>query len=577
MRSHGFKRAVQVAAALLLCLGTKNADADLTHSCRVDGQTVPWLSTATPTNVWINNIGSTNFFGALQISQWDGEMAVRRAIAILNEHAGTHAKLQYAGTTSSTTIQGAITIIGNFTSCGVGDTGAPAEMKYGKHFANPVFRWDWSQLVFYRYGLNCAGYYPWSLTPGDISTDLVYVLMHELGHGAFNLGHPNSGSPYYDCFFESGNGNPAISFMGASAETERDLSSWDDELIQKRYGIRSTSAQLFRTYPTSPTTWTPAFRAAASVGVTPLFRMGSMTELRTLAWVDNGVGGGTVRAGGAGYFYSPAQYLNGTLDQWVYVAPSMARTVAMASTTVSGSGPPTDTIIAYQKFVGSNLYSSMDGQICWRHSSNGGATWGLEECLSPGGNPFTTTTFVLTAAYDPYSNSFLLGYVKDLFGTAWHRVHITRVPATGNSNPIFTYTLSASSGHAPSISCTGAAQGCLALYESANGNGSVAGTFFGVLDNNVIHTIQVTSSVTWSLPAFDTPGLTYNAADDTFRMALSENGTAVYSYKLDRSDPTLTWYGTGDIWNSQTNHVSTAVMLRRENGFRLESWFVKYW
>jgi hypothetical protein len=186
----------------------------------------------------------------------------------------------------------------------------------------------------------------------------------------------------------------------------------------------------------------------------------------------------------------------------------------------------------------------------------------------------------LAAAYDPNTNNFLITLAKDDApdpDLAFNQIVIIVVPASGSSTPLRVNTLPISALHAPSIVCTGAVNRCLLTYEAADGNGSLTGTFIGV--NPSTGEIAQHTTYTWGIPAWDTPGLAYHPPDDTFRFAVTDSNNAVFTYKVNNSDPFLTLYGTGDAWNSTSSQVSTAVLTSRYRGgtWKLEAWFLEYW
>jgi hypothetical protein len=565
-------RVSALALGLTLLISYSNAWALLPNYCYVYQNSHPWFDPTNVVYVYINNSGSNNLFTATGMTQWDAEVALKRALYIWNEQAGASIKLRYVGTTPNTTVTGGIVVVGNSTACGVDDGGAPAAVTFGHHFDG---WWLWSKVTIYKKKGNCQSV-GWVNTPTGPagSIDLVGVLVHEFGHAAFNMGHPYGSPPLYEyCSYTPGLVSGSV-MQGAS----RDLSNWDLEVAQQRYNVRAQFGKFYGTFMSSPTSWFAP--GGGSFGATPLYRMGSMgsrTNTRAMAWVDNGPGGAVLRDGGAGYYNSVAQYKHRALNSWYYLWPSAGRPVAMATqiSTTFGLNPPIDMLVAYQKSPSTNIYSDANNAVCWRLSTNGGVTWGAESCS---GN---TNIYGITAGYDPDRNMFVIGWVKR-DSTYYNRINIITVPATGSTTPGATTTLSISALHPPSIACTGAYGRCLLAYETANGNGSLGGTFIGINASGQVVTFQ---SYVWPFVLYDTPGLTYIPFgsgyvenDDTFRLAVTDSSNAVYSYKMSNSDPGLVWYGTGDIWNSANSQISTAVLTSRYMfTTRPEAWFVHYW
>jgi hypothetical protein len=369
-------------AFLGLFLGeTRTASATLPLYCYADKETHPWFSPQQVVPIYMNTVGANSAPTATSISSTNLADALKRAIYIWNEQAGASIKLRYMGATSSTAISNAVVVVGNSAqACGSPGSGAEADVVYGF-----VPYWLWSRITLYKFRGNC-GFTPWVLTPSEPSdsaaTDVVRTLIHELGHAVYNMGHPNDdGYSDQDCIYSS---LLPTSVMGA---TSRSLGNWDLEVAQQRYGVRAQYSIFQKSYMTSPITWKPIWEAAPGSGARPLFRMGSIGQLldvRPLGFVENG--GTSVKDGGVGTWYDVAQYNVAQLKSWYHLTTSLGRPVALASqpSTVPAVNPPVDFLMAYQKFIGTNIYEDptgeQTGKVCWRRSTNGGLTWGAESC-----------------------------------------------------------------------------------------------------------------------------------------------------------------------------------------------------
>lgn len=482
--------------------------------------------------------------------------------------------MRYAGTTSSTQINGAIVVQGNSTSCGVPGFGAvaAAQILYSTFGNNYIG----AKITAYKKNGPCD-VLTWvnvPFTPPPNRVDLVGVMVHELGHAVYNMGHPyDPGYIGQECDYPAGLVSDSV-MQGSSSASPliRDLSNWDLEIAQHRFGVRAQFSRVYRSVY-SGTSWGPSSPSAAGAGATPLFRMGSMPSaeiVRRLSWVDNGPGGATLRDGGAGWYYSAANYYAGTLNNWAYVWPSLGRPVASASQPAAIGSQ--EWIIAYQKPVGSNIYGSSHGSIHWRRSANGGTTWGAED---QNGN--TTKIYGLTAAYDAFTKAFLIAFVvRD--STFYNRIHVTVVPAAGSTIPTkYTTALPYTALHAPSISCTGAVDRCLLAYEAPDGAGSLTGVFIGV--NASTGQVHPVSAYQWSVPMFDTPGVAYNPSDDTFHFAVNSGPGVMSAYSMSNANPAGSMVSTGAVWNSNFSPVSTPVVTVRSTPSwnRPEIWFLRYW
>jgi hypothetical protein len=253
----------------------------------------------TVVDVWYVNttIGGVDYsaLDATGMSDWDLSMGIKRALAVWNEQSGASIKLRYRGATSSTSINGAILIFGEQ----IVEPNGPAncDTANGSHsVAETVYvengnTWVSSRIIFHRY----SGYWNTvchdnlnkfvNVPPPNSTIEVVGVLVHELGHAAFNIGHPNGtsdgGQDPVDCAAVS-----ADSVMLVDADP-RNLGNWDLEVSQDRYGSRNGT--LYKSHMLTANTWkTPN---VGQIGTRPsaLFRMGSLTDavnLRALAWTQ---------------------------------------------------------------------------------------------------------------------------------------------------------------------------------------------------------------------------------------------------------------------------------------------------
>lgn len=560
-----------IALACLLCSYSTPAHAVLTDKCYAWDDT-HWFTGPRILEVFASNQSGHSLAEAIGMTQFETDRLVERSLAIWNEQAGASLKLRYMGALDVTHVDGAVVILGDLSPNGVEDNGTAAEARRAKYPILDV--WKYSQIIMYK-NVHCDGsdceVVPWADAAGDPNHDIVSVLVHEMGHAAYNLGHPNS-DDFKDC------DTPAVSVMGFAA---RDLGNWDRELAQERMGVRSESSEFYQNYQSS--SWLTAHPAAADSGATPLYRMGSLpvgVRFPVLGFVDNGPLGDTLRDGGKGYMQSVGVYDAGPdkLDPWYWLAVGFPRPVATAATPTESDEPPRDMIFAYQRNEESNPYDLAGnlGQICWHKSSDGGKTWGTPDCVAE-----DTLVHGLTAAYDPWSNSFLIGYVRS-DAEFYNRIHITRVPADGNSQPVFSDALKISALHPPAIACNGEEYGCLLAYEANDINGTLTGTFVNVFDHPLfpVHSIRERDHFSWGLVMYDTPGLAYLRDDGTFRLSITLNNNAIYSYSMDSSNPAGGWTGTGDIWNDATSYVSSAVLSYHQfydtPDRALSAWFLKF-
>lgn len=544
-----------------LVLQQQEANATLSKLCWIDKDSAPWFPSKSTVPIWVNNSGSSSLLAATGMDTGALNAAVKRALYIWNEQSGSALNLRYMGMTSQTAITGAVVIAGDSTSCGTvagGVAQAPSQIYNNS--------WVLAHIIVYKHNPACTPL-TWVNVPFQLplQVDLVGVLVHEIGHAVFNMGHPYD-SLYEDCDYTPGLvAGSVMQGSSTAAPLMRDLGNYDLEIAQQRYGVRAQHSLFYLSSYNAPN-WYSSSKAGGS-GATPLFRMGSMPDqgnTRRFGWVDNGPGGATLRIGGAGYYYSTAGYGAAALNNWAYLWPSIGRPVAMAAQSPTG-----DILVAYEKPVGST-YNDSRGSIFWRRSFNGGLTWSSET------QGLVTTVYGLTAGYDPYSKSFLIAFVARN-ASYYNQLWITIVPASGSSIPAPVSTaLPYTALHAPSIACTGAANRCLLAYEQPDSIGSLTGLFVGV--NPSTGVVQPVQAYVWPVANYDTPGLAFATNYNAFRIAVSSGEGTIGSYAFSNLDPNLGIF-TGFVWNSPGSAVSTPVVTIRTMGatLRPEAWFLRYW
>lgn len=114
----GVLRSLPSVALLGVLLNLQPAHATLVHDCYVNFGDWPWFSPKTVVPVYMNNSGTTSFVSAIGTTQFEAEAVIRRALYLWNEQGGSSVKLRYMGPTSSSTVNGALTIVGDNESSG---------------------------------------------------------------------------------------------------------------------------------------------------------------------------------------------------------------------------------------------------------------------------------------------------------------------------------------------------------------------------------------------------------------------------------------------------------------------------
>lgn len=556
-------RAVVAAAVVAAGVGiARPAHAVLGKTCHLGGDpNVPWFNPRTTVDVWVTTNAALNPMTATGQPQVQFENAVRKSVNILNEEGGTSLKLRYRGTTTSTVITNAVVVTGRVDVC----DGALAKAFPQLTGSNTYFR---GTVEFRKFAGGSCAPIAWTTSILGGGNDIVAVLNQELIHQVYNVAHPQDAPINPDC---EDFGQPSVMRMPS-----RVLSNWDLEVIQGRYGPRAQYSRFFRSKMTGAASWQTAFEATGMSFLRPLYRPGSISQRSTEPWFgwvyafDNGVqAGGTGRA-------DVNRYMAGSQSWNLMTAPdgTFGRPVAVAYKPPTASGA--ELLLAYQKVAaGNTIYSSTRGQICYRKSVNNGVSWSFETC------PATAfaTTYGLAAAWDAYSNAFVIGFSQTSPGHTFELAALT-VPATGSATPSVVSFLGVASPHGPGIACGGVAtsSNCLFAYETADTSGLLGYTRVSINPTTGAATKGTVFSQGWLI--YDTPSVIYVPQDTTFRLAYTVASAAIYSYKMHAVTGT-SWTGTGDIFNNASAHVSTVVLAARlgADGSSIfpYGWFIKYW
>jgi hypothetical protein len=548
------KRSLALATATAIasvCLPAVPAHATVGNVCHLGGDpNIPWFAPKTTVDVWWTTNPSLNPLFALPLGQTQFHNALSKAIAIWNEEGGTSLKLRNRGPTPATSVDNAVVITGHPTSCTNAIAVAFPALTAGKKYLRGTI-----ELRRVAGGTCAPVNWVTSLTGG---TDLVAVLVHEFGHQVYNIAHPQ------DCPGDFGQ-------KSVMRTASRVLKNWDLEVAQARYGHRAQYARFHKSKMIGPASWSPGIPATGMEFLRPLYRPGSMTQRApspSFGWVyafDNGV-----QNGGSGRL-DVTRYLHGAQDWFLLSAPdgALGRPIAMAYKPASST--PAELLIAYQKPTGGTVYTSDLGQICYRRSLNNGLTWPPPEVCPTGATP---NTYGMTAAWDSFSNSFLIAYTQNF------NMNVLAIPATGSSMPTKVTSIGIPSPHGPGIACGASPTGsnCLLIYETSDLNAVLGWTKLNINPTTGVASKGPTFSQGFFV--YDTPSVIYIPAGDTFRLAITQGNSAIYSFSMPATSGT-TWTGTGDVYNNQGAHISTGVLAARLafNGTDVSpyGWFIKYW
>lgn len=560
-----------LSAVLLISAMGSTALADRTNSC-YDPDHNLWGNGAVnqTINVYVNNNTAQGLQYAFNADLANTELVVIRALNILNEEMGGTIKLAYAGTTTSTGyISGGIVLRYAYCSNSGNLTNAAAVAYRSPGSGTPTA----GIVEFYKYyGTNCT-LWDWSFAE-DTGTDIVPVILHELGHAVFNMNHVNDNPAAPNCE-DIGQATVMRPYTNTYGIRGRVLKAWDIEVFQQRYKHHGLYAKFWKRFRSGPTTWSTA-GAAPLQSLNPLFRPGSLPQrstTRLLGWQQNSQSYSNFA--GAGRTDS-ARYAAGWQAWQTHQGAgyTLPRPVAVAQR-VSSS----EVLIAYQKVSSSAGYGDGNdiGNVCYRVSYNSGTTWGTEQCYADANRE--AYRYGLTAAYDPVSASFLIAYIS-----SGHRIGVWTVPASGSTTPMYVRIITdRTSWHAPSIACASSGTAnCRLVYEADTNAGLVTwnsayvetgGSFPGRFSTSG-------SAVTTGLYSYDTPSVVYNPSGNEFVMAVSSKSNAAFGYTMPTSGSS--WTGVGDIWNDSTSFISTVVLGVRLNpgvnptGDYTQAWWLKF-
>jgi hypothetical protein len=167
------------------------------------------------------------------------KLAAQRAAQIWNEQSGSSLRLRVRnGGATTDEIPDAIVITAHPTACDTGVAGA-----YVKIGGTSAHRFVNGQVEMHRVSTltNCLTPIQWGLDPNSPwNTDIVGMLVHEFGHAAFNLDHPNTPN----CTYVGDSQSVMMLEDGTGPQRLRMLKQWDLELAQSRYGPRAPTTLL---------------------------------------------------------------------------------------------------------------------------------------------------------------------------------------------------------------------------------------------------------------------------------------------------------------------------------------------
>lgn len=511
----------------------------------------------------------------------DVEKGVKRTISLLNEESGSATKFIYAGTQIIGTPQaGSILLTGKSCSDGLNGRalGVGGQTFFTFTAGNTII--DRAEVTAYR----SAGDDDGNCNPmiRSFEEGSFYELMfHELGHAAFRMAHPNSQTSYCTdwTFF-----TPSV--MLAETDTKRTLVFKDYDMFhfQANTAPRGQFGEPHRSYTngagwtsgaplTTPNTlfihnsWGSIPSGTGTSRLLPYVRNGSTTP------VANGTGTQAVGIPTGASFSTYTTYGTGT---------AMMRPQAVAQKPSSNNA-----LWAYVKreYSSNNLDSDI-GRVCYRYSTDAGVTWASEVCQT--GASYLVARGGVSAAYDPQSNSFLVGFIggsATITGASSRRVNLLVLPGPGNTAPVTPLFTGVYSYHAPSIACRASTSGtdknCLLHYENIDvGTSEVISGCARHRDLRV--TSGTTPSISYSavtgtgcVATYVQPSVAFSSATSELYLVQTELGDSVNTYK--RAYAATSWTSFGTPFVSASNIVTGAAIGEFAwNGVpRMEAWYTK--
>lgn len=528
-----------------------------------------WGGPTTTVDVWVT-IDDFSGVQNLGLTIPDIEMATRQAISIWNEQSGAALRMRYRGTTTQAWIEGAVTVayrpqpdpFGGGTAARawlVQEPQDPYQVQYGSVIFYTGYTWDIGGGSDYE-----------TLTPSYQKNRFLPIMVHELGHIAFQIVHPG-GTGFIDNGTAQGQAVSCTNLSQATVMSPlayglppwpyRNLRAWDKSQAQLRMERRSEFSSITRR------TWSGGnWAAPVSSQQYVLYRPGSSTEqlaTSALGWVQQDRPGSQPRVIRTSSVDAAGAFSTGQIYPVDSTSP-----IARAATA-------TDSIVAYLAYEDA---ASGKRRICFRTGKNP-----TERCANnPAiGSDWMTLREGVTAAYDPRSKMFLIGAIVDWTvdpdGGQLPRLFVYGVPTDGSTTPekgtlLPTDKLSFS---APSIACRNARMGCRVFYQDRSLRGQLR--WLEAEMDLATGFVTVGAQRTTTLDQFDTPNVVWSQVEDRYRVAFVQDNSTAFANALTATGTSLTTLpqlssGTFISAPVQSTTTCTAPCLPKTH-----AWFATWW
>jgi len=576
--SRGAVALLVFVAFVVLALAGPPARANSTTDCYFTiGK---WGPARTTIDVWANN-SATNGLQNLGISMADADHALRQAISIWNEQSGGSLRLRYRGQTDVQAIGGALTVTFFATRDPFGNAAgrtwlfrsqsAPTQITNGIIALYQGYTWEHG---------GGSDYERWTTFPWYQTLRFLPIMVHELGHAAYQIVHPgeqgrvDDGSQNGAAVQCTDLGQATVMSAlpyGQPTWPYRSLRAWDKLQAQGRLGGRGSTSQIVHR-KWSGGLGSGSWASPRTFSRSALYRMASSSQGRTddkalLGWLQQGNRlnpGNAIRTEIASA---------GALNPGQSISSTILSPVAVASTPAGAS------VMAYA--AREDLVTGLR-RICYRTSSDG-ITFGGETCLRDAADNYLTThRDTVTAAYDPFSRAFLIGAIVE-WGVVDDepnpRLFIQALPVAGSTTPQ-RFTLLATdrrSFNAPSIACRDDKLGCRVFYQDRSLHGSLRWVEAQV-DRATGYVVEgaIRSA---DLDQFDTPSVVWSEAEGRYRIAFVQDNSLVQAFALDRTGTSLVRLAdlsSGNAFVSAPVQSTTACTSPSCTGETV-GWLVQWW
>jgi hypothetical protein len=528
------------------------------------------------------------------ITKSQTEEAIRKAIHIWNEDSGANVKLRYAGETVNAVEPSGVVLRPSLRSdcadnlpcsCPIWDddlVNRPGALAQTEMYNVSGVRQNGFVRFFKYTGTNCTSV-GWDLTePESSGDDIVFVMIHELGHAVFGIGDmPDDDG---DCAHNTA----TVMHRSGDYERGRVLKPLDTGYAQLKYGAqhRGWFSQVKRQQFAS-NAWTAPTQILS--GSRPLFKPGSMSQNSTFSRFGLVTRSSTHVPADDG----TGQYKLMTNSATLATLPTIDTMPRAFSVAVK---PSTDEVLVVymrrkslgihgEDAVGNPRTDSVPqesdvGRVCYRRSTD---NFFAEVCngsrFAVRGNP--------TVTYDPSSNKFVIGYISETGGfvtpTNTNPLVLWTVNPAGNSTQTSIATIPAiTSVYAPSVVCSSGTYKCRVVFgSSSSGPSCVNWATFRIVDgqprmldasgadNNPAPQIVQPSPC---VQTYDTPNTAWNAVNDLMVTVVGKDNQHIQAYV--HFSFGMLQYGPA-IFSSGTAFISSPA-IGVSNGV-FEVVYLQYW